>query len=71
MKEFKQGKLMKVNGEDAWVIASLGVVTADLPQENDMAGILRHRLLHLYSLLRITYQTLSRYISNIKVSSHY
>ena len=36
MKEFKQGKLMKVNDQDAWVIASLGVVTADLPQGNDM-----------------------------------
>ncbi|GES76619.1 hypothetical protein GLOIN_2v1790940 [Rhizophagus clarus] len=36
MKEFEQGKLMEVNGQDAWVIASLGVVTADLPQGNDM-----------------------------------
>jgi hypothetical protein len=42
MKEFEQGKLMKVNGEDAWVIAGLGVVTADLPQGNDMAGVLQH-----------------------------
>jgi hypothetical protein len=42
MKEFEQGKLMKVNGEDSWVIAGLGVVTADLPQGNDMAGVLRH-----------------------------
>ncbi|GES94412.1 hypothetical protein GLOIN_2v1790940 [Rhizophagus clarus] len=38
MKEFEQGKLMEVNGQDAWVIASLGVVTADLPQGNDMCG---------------------------------
>ncbi|GES87158.1 hypothetical protein GLOIN_2v1776429 [Rhizophagus clarus] len=30
--EFEQGKLMEVNGQDAWVIAGLGVVTADLPQ---------------------------------------
>ncbi|GES72461.1 hypothetical protein GLOIN_2v1790940 [Rhizophagus clarus] len=42
MKEFEQGKLMEVNGQDAWVIASLGVVTADLPQGNDMCGVLRH-----------------------------
>jgi len=40
MKEFEQGKLMKVNDQDAWVIAGLGVVTADLPQGNDMAGVL-------------------------------
>ncbi|GES88706.1 hypothetical protein GLOIN_2v1790940 [Rhizophagus clarus] len=38
MKEFEQGKLMEVNGQDAWVIASLGVVIADLPQGNDMCG---------------------------------
>ncbi|GES92058.1 hypothetical protein GLOIN_2v1790377 [Rhizophagus clarus] len=38
MKEFEQGKLMEVNGQDAWVIAGLGVVTADLPQGNDMCG---------------------------------
>ncbi|RGB28743.1 hypothetical protein C1646_767422 [Rhizophagus diaphanus] len=37
--EFKQGKLIKVNGQDAWVIASLGVITADLPQGNDMADL--------------------------------
>ena len=42
MKKFEQGKIMKVNGQDAWVIASLGVVTSDLPQGNDMVGVLRH-----------------------------
>jgi len=42
MKNFEQGKIMKVNGQDAWVIASLGVVTSDLPQGNDMVGVLRH-----------------------------
>jgi len=33
---------MKVQGQDAWVIADLGVVTSDLPQGNDMTGVLRH-----------------------------
>jgi hypothetical protein len=33
---------MIVNGQNAWVIASLGVVTSDLPQGNDMVGVLRH-----------------------------
>jgi hypothetical protein len=42
MKKFEQGKIMKVQGQDAWVIAGLGVVTADLPQGNDMTGVLRH-----------------------------
>jgi hypothetical protein len=42
MKKFEQGQLMKVQGQDAWVVAGLGVVTADLPQGNDMVGALRH-----------------------------
>ena len=40
MKKFEQGKIMKVQGQDAWVTAGLDVVTADLPQGNDMAGVL-------------------------------
>lgn len=31
MKKFEQGKIMKIQGQNVWVIASLGVVTADLP----------------------------------------
>ena len=41
MRVLEQGKVMKVNGQDAWVIAGLGVVTSDLPQGNDMVGTLR------------------------------
>ncbi|UZO03810.1 uncharacterized protein OCT59_024212 [Rhizophagus irregularis] len=29
-------------GRDVWVVAGLGVVTADLPQGNDLSGVLRH-----------------------------
>ncbi|UZO28126.1 uncharacterized protein OCT59_021669 [Rhizophagus irregularis] len=36
MKELEKGKVMTVQGQDAWIIAGLGVVTADLPQGNDM-----------------------------------
>ncbi|UZO26556.1 uncharacterized protein OCT59_018772 [Rhizophagus irregularis] len=42
MKELEKGKVMTVQGQDAWIIAGLGVVTADLPQGNDMTEILRH-----------------------------
>src|SRR5436305_7230236 len=31
MKQLEQGKVMNIQGEDCWVIASLGCVTADLP----------------------------------------
>ncbi|PKK40459.1 hypothetical protein RhiirC2_805424 [Rhizophagus irregularis] len=45
--EFEQGKLMEVNGQDAWVIASLGVITADLPQGNDMMYQQHQRYHHI------------------------
>ena len=41
MKELEQGKVMNIQGQDIWVIASIGVVTADLPQGNDLVGVLR------------------------------
>jgi hypothetical protein len=39
MKSLECGQIMNVQGQDYWIIASLGVVTADLPQGNDLAGI--------------------------------
>ncbi|UZO17889.1 uncharacterized protein OCT59_009221 [Rhizophagus irregularis] len=42
IKKFEKGKIMTVQGQDAWVIAGLDLVTADLPQGNNMAGVLRH-----------------------------
>lgn len=38
----QKGLSIKINNEDYWIIGGLGVVTADLPQGNDLAGILRH-----------------------------
>lgn len=42
MKRLEKGILMNVQGIDCWVIVSLGCVTADLPQGNDLAGVKRH-----------------------------
>ena len=39
MKRLEQGMVMNVQGENCWVIASIGCVTADLPQGNDLAGV--------------------------------
>jgi hypothetical protein len=33
---------MKIRNEDYWIVGGLGVVTADLPQGNDLVGVLRH-----------------------------
>jgi hypothetical protein len=42
MKALERGQIMNVQGRDCWITAGLGVVTADLPQGNDLAGIKRH-----------------------------
>ncbi|POG53966.1 hypothetical protein GLOIN_2v1792129 [Rhizophagus irregularis DAOM 181602=DAOM 197198] len=42
IKKFEKGKIMTVQEQDAWIIAGLVLVTADLPQGNDMAGVLRY-----------------------------
>ena len=47
MNELEKGKVMTIQGQNAWVIAGLGVATADLPQGNDMVGVLRYVFLNL------------------------
>jgi hypothetical protein len=42
MKKFEEGIIMDVQGSQSLIIASLGDVTADLPQGNDLAGVKRH-----------------------------
>src|SRR5581483_4077006 len=42
IKKLEKGILMNINGKEMWVIAALGVVTADLPQGNDLADTKRH-----------------------------
>ena len=71
MKEFEQGKLMEVNGQDAWVIASLGVVTADLPQGNDMAGVLRHNALKGCRTCTASRESLTNLYQDVPATSRY
>jgi hypothetical protein len=43
-KQFKKSKIINMQEQqDVWIVAGLEVVIADLPQGNDLAGILRHR----------------------------
>jgi hypothetical protein len=39
MKILKKGKFLNIQGNESIVIASLGVITANLPQGNDMAEV--------------------------------
>ncbi|CAG8855497.1 21792_t:CDS:1, partial [Gigaspora margarita] len=42
IKTLEKGTLFNIAGQDIWVIAALGVITADLPQGNDLADMKRH-----------------------------
>ncbi|CAG8816850.1 12135_t:CDS:2, partial [Racocetra persica] len=40
--QYHPGPRMNIAGHDTWIIAALGVITADLPQGNDLADTKRH-----------------------------
>ncbi|RHZ81644.1 hypothetical protein Glove_117g403 [Diversispora epigaea] len=46
VKKLEKGILMKINGEEYLITGGLGVVTADLPQGNDLCGVKRHGANH-------------------------
>ncbi|GES98209.1 hypothetical protein GLOIN_2v1776429 [Rhizophagus clarus] len=69
--EFEQGKLMEVNGQDAWVIAGLGVVTADLPQGNDMCGVLRHNANKGCRTCTASRESLTNFSQDVPATSRY
>ncbi|GES82480.1 hypothetical protein GLOIN_2v1790940 [Rhizophagus clarus] len=71
MKEFEQGKLMEVNGQDAWVIAGLGVVTADLPQGNDMCDVLRYNANKGCRTCTASRESLTNFSQDVPATSRY
>jgi hypothetical protein len=71
MKEFEQGKVMKVNGQDAWVMAGLGVVTSDLPQGNDLTGIKRHNANKGCRTCLVPHELLTKFDQDIPNISRY
>jgi hypothetical protein len=46
VKKLEKGIEMKINGEEYLIAGGLGVVTADLPQGNDLCGVKRHGANH-------------------------
>ena len=52
IKLLERGQIMNIQGQDYWIIAGLGVVTADLPQGNDLAGVKRHGLIKDVELVK-------------------
>jgi hypothetical protein len=71
MKKFEQGKIIKVQGQDAWVIAGLGVVTSDLPQGNDMAGVKRHNANRGCRTCSVSHELLTKFDQDIPNISRY
>ncbi|GET03715.1 hypothetical protein GLOIN_2v1790377 [Rhizophagus clarus] len=71
MKEFEQRKLMEVNSQDAWVIAGLGVVTADLPQGNNMCGVLRHNANKGCRTCTASRESLTNFSQDVPATSRY
>ncbi|CAB4445569.1 unnamed protein product [Rhizophagus irregularis] len=71
MKELEKGKVMTVQGQDAWIIAGLGVVTADLPQGNDITGVLRHNANKGCRTCKTTKESLSAHNQDIVTTLRY
>ncbi|GET62267.1 hypothetical protein GLOIN_2v1878998 [Rhizophagus irregularis DAOM 181602=DAOM 197198] len=71
MKELEKGKVMTVQGQDTWIIAGLGVVTADLPQGNDMTGVLRHNANKGCRTCKTTKESLSAHNQDIVTTLRY
>ncbi|GES94229.1 hypothetical protein GLOIN_2v1487024 [Rhizophagus clarus] len=62
---------MEVNGQDAWVIAGLGVVTADLLQGNDMCGVLRHNANKGCRTCTASRESLTNFSQDVPATSRY
>ncbi|CAB4407220.1 unnamed protein product [Rhizophagus irregularis] len=71
MKELEKGKVITVQGQDAWIIAGLGVVTADLPQGNDITGVLRHNANKGCRTCKTTKESLSAHNLDIVTTLRY
>ncbi|PKK61494.1 hypothetical protein RhiirC2_791723 [Rhizophagus irregularis] len=58
-------------GEDSWIIASLSVITADLPQGNNLTGVLRHGANKGCRTCTIKKELLTDYNQDIVAKSRY
>jgi hypothetical protein len=54
IKDLQNGILMEMRDEQVWVTAGFGMVTADLPQGNDMAGIKRQNAEYGYRTCKVS-----------------
>ena len=46
--QLEKGIAMNMNNETVWVVTSIGLVTADMPQENDLCDVKKQGALYGY-----------------------
>ncbi|RIB23611.1 hypothetical protein C2G38_2170793 [Gigaspora rosea] len=71
IKNLEKGVLMNVAGQDIYVIAALGVITADLPQGNDLANTNCHSSKQGCRSCLVPKDRLSNFIFDIKLNARY
>ena len=71
MKELEVGKIMNIQGIKCLVIASLGDITADLLQGNDLVGVKRHGANRGCRTCNITKDSLTSDGLDLKLISRY
>ena len=62
---------MKIKEEEVWVTGGLGLIIADLPQGNDLAGVLRQNANHGCRTCEVFKDDLTTLNFNIKKHGRY
>ncbi|KAF0490307.1 hypothetical protein F8M41_021952 [Gigaspora margarita] len=65
------GTLMNIAGQDIWIIAALGVITADLPQGNDLVDTKHHSGNQGYRSCLVPKEQLSNLAFDTKLNAKY
>ena len=71
MKNLEKGKVMSIQGNECIVIASLGDITTDLPQGNDLVGMKRHGANKGCRTCNVTKDSLTSNSLDLQLISHY
>src|SRR5688572_4899610 len=61
---------MNIQGDNCWIVASLGCVIADLPQGNDLIGVKRHDVIKGYRICLVAKENAMDENLNITIISH-
>ncbi|PKB92928.1 hypothetical protein RhiirA5_442884, partial [Rhizophagus irregularis] len=71
IKQLQHGIVMKIGEEEVWVTGGLDLTMADLPQGNDLAGILRQNANYGYRTCEVFKENLTEIDYDIKKHGRY